>query len=416
MTEYYVEEKNCRICKGDFEEILNLGKIYPSGFLKPEEVVGEDKLAPLVLVKCKECGLVQLKHTVNLDLMYRQYWYSSSLNKSMISSLRDVVEDVESKIHLDNEDIVLDIGSNDGTMLNLYSNKYLYTIGFDPALNLSKPNIVEFINDYFSAEAYFKDADEPTKAKVVTAIAMFYDLPDPTKFVKDVVEVLDPKGIFVIQYTDLLSMLNVNAFDNICHEHLEYYSFEVVKNLLESNGLEVIDVTHNNVNGASIRITAAFPGIYKISPFVENEVSVERSLLTQTLFDRFINNISLTKAKLKSFFSWAKFHKHQVYIMGASTKGNTLLQVCGITKADCPYASEVNTEKFGLRTIGSDIEIISEDSALIKHPDYFIVLPWHFKASLKNKERIKDYLSSGGRLIFPLPRLTVVTDTGEFEL
>ena len=412
IREYFVEEKTCRICKGELEELLDLGSIYPSGFIKPEEIVGKDKLAPLVLVRCKDCGLVQLKHTVDLDLMYRQYWYSSSLNKSMVSSLQDIVNDIESKIILKDDDVVIDIGCNDGTMLDQYLNTNLIKIGYDPALNikpLREDMGIVFVQDYFNASS-------PYKAKVITAIAMFYDLKDPTKFVQDIIQTLDKEGIFVIQYTDLLSMLKVNAFDNICHEHLEYYSFEVVKNLLENNGLQVIDVSHNNVNGASIRITAAFPGVYKVSPLVENELALERATLNSKLINDFVFSIDLTKAKVTSFLKWAKFHKHRVYIMGASTKGNTLLQVCGITEQDCPYASEVNKEKFGLRTIGSNIEIISEEASLVKHPDYMIVLPWHFKESLITKPAIVDYLKSGGHLIFPLPRFTVVTNTGEYEL
>ena len=391
--------------------ITDLGSIYPSSFIKTDENPADDMKAPLVLCRCGNCGLVQLKHTVDLDSMYRQYWYSSSLNKSMVTSLEEIVREIEGRVDLQDFDTVVDIGANDCTMLGQYKNKNLTKVGYDPALNLNKPEGIYFINDYFSSDVYMFN-----KAKVITAIAMFYDLPNPVEFTKQVASILDDDGIFVIQYTDLCSMLRVNAFDNLCHEHLEYYSFEVVKNLLESNGLQVIDVSHNDVNGASIRVTASFPGKYRVSDNVDKELKIEKEFLTDDAFNKFSESIKSTKVKLSGFLKWAKSRNKRVYIMGASTKGNSLLQVCGVTNEDCEFASEVNKDKFGLKTIGSNIEIISEEESLIKHPDYFIVLPWHFKSSLITKSGVQDYLNSNGRLIFPLPEFTVVTTTGEFKL
>ena len=406
------ELTECRICKSyDLKIITDLGSIYPSSFIKTDENPADDMKAPLVLCRCGNCGLVQLKHTVDLDSMYRQYWYSSSLNKSMVTSLEEIVREIEGRVDLQDFDTVVDIGANDCTMLGQYKNKNLTKVGYDPALNLNKPEGIYFINDYFSSDVYMFN-----KAKVITAIAMFYDLPNPVEFTKQVASILDDDGIFVIQYTDLCSMLRVNAFDNLCHEHLEYYSFEVVKNLLESNGLQVIDVSHNDVNGASIRVTASFPGKYRVSDNVDKELKIEKEFLTDDAFNKFSESIKSTKVKLSGFLKWAKSRNKRVYIMGASTKGNSLLQVCGVTNEDCEFASEVNKDKFGLKTIGSNIEIISEEESLIKHPDYFIVLPWHFKSSLITKSGVQDYLNSNGRLIFPLPEFTVVTTTGEFKL
>lgn len=410
-----VEEKYCRVCKGELKDVLDLGEIYPSAFLKDDEKLSEDGKAPLCLVECKECGLVQLKHTIDLDLMYRQYWYASSLNKSMVSSLQDIVDDIKSREILEPADDIIDIGCNDGTMLAMYDNgKHLYfKTGFDPAFNLKRDSKVInfFINDYFNAQAFYEERGSPNgyiKAKVITAIAMFYDLPDPNKFVEEVKELLHPKGIFVIQFTDLLSMIKATAFDNICHEHLEYYRLVDVVNLLREHGLQVIDVSYNDVNGGSLRVIACHDGAYTVCSRVEQALVDESNFLSTYGMDYFKKNIELTKFKVKEFLKWGKEHGHRIYLMGASTKGNTLLQVCGATGDLVPYAAEVNKDKFGLRTAGSDIKIVSEEEALIKHPDYFLVPVWHFKESLLRNPRIVDYINSGGHLVFPLPEFHVV--------
>lgn len=412
-----IEETECRICKGELERVLDLGNIYPSTFLHDDEKMDDAEKAPLILDRCKECGLVQLEHTIDLDTMFRQYWYNSSLNKSMASSLLNVVNDVERKVVLKAWDWVVDIGANDGTLLCSYEEKDVWTIGFEPALNIEKtPYVDKWINDYFSKEAYYREIESPKKAKVITAIAMFYDLPDPNKFVEDVAEILAQDGIFVIQFTDLMSMFKVCAFDNICHEHLEYYRLEDVVKLLMNHGLDVIDVSYNDVNGGSVRITACHHKAYPFNRNVWKYLEEERKFFETNTIETFKKCIETTKAKIQSFLKWAKEQDKRVYLLGASTKGNTLLQICEVTSEQIPFAAEVNKDKFGMRTVGSDIKIISEEEALIKHPDYFIVPVWHFKDNLINNSKIKDYLNSNGRLIFPLPEFSVITNTGEFGL
>lgn len=400
-------QKECRVCNGELSQVLDLGTIYRSSFVKDDEEVREDQKAPLVLSKCV-CGLVQLRDTIDLDVMYKeQYWYSSSLNKSMISSLKNVVEDVESKVELKDCDTVLDIGANDCTLLSLYTNKNLYLVGYDPAPNLARKDGVWFINDYFTAKGYF-DMYGKLKAKVVTAVAMFYDLPDPNSFVEDIKQVLDKNGIFIIQFTDLLSMFKATAFDNICHEHLEYYRFEDVLKLLRKHGLDVVDVSYNDVNGGSLRVTACHEGAFIPKPSVVTTLTREREYFESFTFKEFYEDIIETMLNVKAFLLTCIEENKSVFLLGASTKGNTMLQIYGITNKNVPYAAEVNSDKFGLKTLGSNIKIISEDVAFSMKPDYFFCPIWHFEKSLLTKKPILEYIENGGKLVFPLPTFHIV--------
>jgi len=402
------KQTECRICHGELRDVLDLGIIYRSSFVKEDEVNHEDEKAPLVLSKCTDCGLTQLRDTIDLDVMYKeQYWYSSALNKSMISSLKDVVNDIESKIELQDDDTVLDIGCNDGTLLQLYS-KDVFKVGFDPAPNLNKPECF-FINDYFTAIDYeIAVKTRNLKPKVITAIAMFYDLPDPNRFVQDVKIILHEKGIFIIQFTDLLSMFKLTAFDNICHEHLEYYRLYDVLRLLRKHGMDVVDVSYNDVNGGSIRITACHDGAYIPRPSVVSCLTKEREYLNTYGFTNFSVAIEKVKNTVTTWLKLDKDNKNKVLLLGASTKGNTLLQVCEITNEQIPYAAEVNKDKFGLKTLGSNIKIVSEEEAFAMKPDYFFCPVWHFEKNLLTKKPIIDYIEQGGKLVFPLPTFHIV--------
>jgi len=401
----------CRVCgSDDLVDVVDLGKIFPSGFLKEDEKLSEDVKIPMVACRCENCGLVQLRYTLELDRMYRQYWYASSLNRSMVSSLHEIVEEIEKRVDIADTDYVVDIGANDGTMLQMYNNGI--KIGFDPALNLHKPSCNVFVNDYFTADAYWKVASK--KAKVITAIAMYYDLPDPVKFTREVADILADDGIFVVQLTDLLAMFQLTAYDSFCTEHLEYYTLQDIVNIFNAADLKVIDVSYNDVNGGSVRVTA----VHRYNKTRPSDRAVGALVSETEYFDShdfafFNNNINSTKLAVSEFLSWAKEAGKTVHLLGASTKGNTLLQHCGITNKYIPYAAEVNADKFGMRTAGSDIEIISEDDSLAMKPDYMFCPIWHFRKGILKNPKIQDYLKSGGRLVFPLPKFSIVSSSGE---
>jgi 2-polyprenyl-3-methyl-5-hydroxy-6-metoxy-1,4-benzoquinol methylase len=410
------ERTVCRICGDIFEIVLDLGEIYPSAFIETEVQISAE---PLTLMQCANCGFVQLKHTVNRDDLYREYWYKSSLNQSMLDALQDVVEETMKRAGPASNLTVLDIGANDGSMLEMFPKRYL-TVGFDPALNLqkeAKKRCSIFINDYFSIEAY-RDILGNAQADIITAIAMFYDLDNPHMFLNDICGILAKNGVFVIQMTDLVRMLKANAFDNICHEHVGYYSLEVLSTLLKSHKLEIFDIQFNDVNGGSIRAFIAREGVKAVSEDVQQALAIEYEYfaMSPNPFLDFANRVQQSKVAVKNYLLRAHHNDVAIYGLGASTKGNTLLQYWGIDKEIIRAIGEVNPEKYGRRTIGTEIPIVPESELIdkIEDPTIFIILPWHFADFFK--KRLKKQLRDGLYILFPLPKPVVVADYGEMKL
>ncbi len=398
---------NCRLCSGGLRKVLDLGSLFISGFLTEHNHAHSPE--PLVLATCEKCGFAQLKHIVEPDRMYRQYWYKSSLNPSMINALENIVQEtLERWGEKDQRPYTLDIGANDGSMLAMYPERFV-TIGFDPALNLAdaaEKNCNFFVNDYFSAELY------PCigKADIVTAIAMFYDLNTPGDFLDEVHKVMEDDGIFVIQMTDMLSMLQANAFDNICHEHAGYYTLAQVCKLLNDHNFYVFDVEYNGVNGGSVRVYAAKKGSdYLIQPSVQYHIGRETEYLQQyedpfLAFSIRVMNIAL--AVNKAMRKWQE-QDIPVHALGASTKGNTLLQYFDLDKRSIMSIGEVNEDKYGRKTVGTNIPIVPEDELLATNPMILMILPWHFKTFFI--EKLWDRMENGMNLFFPLPEPELVS-------
>ena len=386
---------NCRLCGEKTVEVLSLGGLYPSTFLAEGEL--PQQKYPLTLVQCEKCNLVQLSENPPLDTMYRTYWYRSAANPTMVTDLADVTHAIESRISLSEGDLVIDIGCNDGVLFSTYSCEDLVTVGFDPALNLA-PECTIFFNDYFP-----NGAELSQKARVVTSIAVFYDLPDPRAFIEGVKEYLADDGMWVIQLTDLASMLHANAFDNICHEHLEIYSLKILVDLMEQHGLRVFDMRRNNVNGGSIRVFVSFPGAYRRTSNVEYWLDQECKIILPGWSARFQAKIEDLRSRICAYIHAAVEEGKTVALLGASTKGNTLLQVFGLDNTIIDHAAEINSDKFGLRTVGSNIPIISQRESLERAPDIYLVLPWHFALFFTQKPVFIEYMLNGGNLFFPMP-------------
>jgi len=412
MSYHYVIETECRICGGLLKDVFDLGTLYVSDFIKPEET-GEK--APLTLSECTECKLVQLKHSIDLDAMYRKYWYRSGLNSSMCRDLEDIVRCVEEIYgELEDLDVVVDIGCNDGTMFDFYTNENLVKVGYDPANNLAESALNHcnfFFNDYFTAQEYTFD-----KAKIVASIAMFYDLPNPNTFVTDVREVLDDGGVWVMQLMDLYSMLKINAVDNIGGEHFEYYKLSDIVNLMEKHDMRVFDCEYNKVNGGSLRVyvchkEAHYEKTTRFIAFVEEENSYFASGNQMELLRLRFSNI---KEKVCSFIELFNNDGKNIYGLAASTKANTLLQVLDLSNKEIKGIGEINKDKFGMITPGSRIPIIPEKEMLASKPDLIICLAWHF---VETFDKVTEkFVEDGGYVLYPLPVPYVKHKKGNFFL
>ncbi len=411
----------CRVCGSAFEPVLDLGNLYVSNFPLPTDT--DDVAAPLELVLCRRCHLLQLRHSVSPEFMYRNYWYRSGTNRTMRQALSDIANIAETLIHLKSGDSVLDIGCNDGTLLASYKTGDIFRIGFDPAENLaawSQKVTDVLVTDFFSAHTFASVADlKGKRPKVVTSIAMFYDLEDPNEFVNDIKGVMDPDGLWIVQMSYLPLMLSTNEFGNICHEHLEYYSLQSFEFLLRQHDFAVVDVELNEINGGSIRAYIRNVGAdtevfgddtyrtlaaERVQAMREREIKL--GLDDSRVYHDFARRVERIKQDVVTFVQAEKAKGKRIFVYGASTKGNTVLQYFGLDATMIAAAAERNPDKFGRVTVGSRIPIVSEEAARAEKPDYFLILPWHFLEEFMEREY--NYLASGGRFIVPFPYFTLI--------
>lgn len=407
-----VEIKKCRISgSANLITVLSLGEQYLTGVF-PKAKDQRITKGPLELVWCPDSGLLQLKHSYSLSEMYGDnYGYRSGLNASMVNHLGNTVRALEKRYAFQPDDWALDIGSNDGTLLKSYSSS-IQRVGIDPTAEKFRgfyPPEIKVVPDFFAAERFF-EVSKKTKAKVITSMSMFYDLEDPRAFVRDVAAALADEGVWHFEQSYMPSMLRTNSYDTVCHEHLEYYSLRVVQRLLDECGLRIVNVQMNGVNGGSVAVTACHRSApYKSErPIVDWMLEQEQNwgLGSPKPYRDFEERVFRHRADLQRLVKSLVADGKTILGYGASTKGNVLLQFCQFGPADIAAIAEVNTDKFGSFTPGTLIPIISEKEARAMRPDYFLVLPWHFKDTIVQRE--KEYLASGGKMIFPLPEIEIV--------
>ena len=417
----YTTIDKCRVCFSDsIKEVLKLDPQYvATTFVKSNKNNMMSKIKiPLTLMLCKNCGLVQLRETVRTDLLYQNYFYRTSINDTMKRDLQDVVNYAVNNAKLASGDIVVDIGANDCTMVSMYPD-HLKRFGIEPATNIDWSNVSESItvvNDYFSKDIVLK-ATNYKKAKIISATAMFYDFDDPNVVTKDIKDILHEDGVCVIQVSYLLDTIRDMNFYDVVHEHLEYYSLKSINYLMERNGLKVIDATTNFVNGGSLRVLVTHKDSRRPKSKRYQEILDEEEKWNLEELDTYVqyeHKIKDIIKKSREFIVNEIENGGTVIGLGASTKGNVLLQICRIGKDLLPYISDRNKEKVGLRTLGTDIEIISEEKARKINPSAMLVIPWNFKEEILSREQ--NFIRNGGKMLFLMPKPYIVDNNGEYYL
>lgn len=400
VTRNFITHHYCRLCGSKkLMSVFNIGDQFINDFVEPDRV-GCGNIAPIDIVFCNNCSLVQLRDTAPQELLYsRNYWYRSGVTNTMNAQLKNVYQDIIKHVELLPGDVFLDIGANDGTLLKFVDAKDVIKVGCEPANNLIEPlkkHCDVVIHDFWSLDAYTKKVGHK-KAKAVSAIGMFYDLDDPMSFVKDIKSVLDDDGIFIAQLMTLDPMIKKNDLGNLCHEHIEHYSYQSLKYLFEKSGLEIYEVTENDVNGGSYRIFARH---YQSGSIHYKENASSQDLLI------FKNRIDAIKDETLQFIKSETSKGKTIHAYGASTKGNVILQYFGLNSQIIPFASERSPQKWGKYTVGTWIPIISEDESRKMNPDYYFVLPWAFFDEMYERESV--WRKQGGKFIVPFPELKVV--------
>jgi hypothetical protein len=405
--------EKCRICKNsNLITILDLGNMTLTGVFPKTKNENLSK-SSLKLVKChsskNNCGLLQLKYSFDPKQMYGvDYGYKSSLNPSMVLHLQNHVKNIMSKYKPKKTDLILDIGSNDGTTLKQYPRDFCGLIGIDPTGIKFKelyPTNIKLISDFFSEEL-FQKYFQNQKPKIITSLSMFYDLEAPLEFMKDIYNIIDDKGVWIFEQSYMPSMLKQNSYDTICHEHLEFYSIAQIKWMTDKIGFNIIDINFFNINGGSFILNVSKRKQTdveknKVDHLIKKEKEMNLSDIEPYL--DFKKNIHDTKVELLKLLNKLKSEGKSISAIGASTKGNVILQYCGIGTDLVDFVGEINSEKFGSFTPGTLIPIINEDELLEKKPDYLLILTWHFEDYFLKHKKFNNF-----KLIFPLPNVKVV--------
>jgi 2-polyprenyl-3-methyl-5-hydroxy-6-metoxy-1,4-benzoquinol methylase len=418
---HIIKRKTCRVCGSNaLTPVIHLGDQHLQGsFIKPGKETPPLRKIPLSLVRCdptrdeNACGLLQMEHTVPPEILYSSYWYRSGTNNTMRTHLKAIAEEAVTILNR-TSGTVLDVGCNDGTLLGCYPDGF-QKYGVDPsdvAQEIDK-RAATVIQDIFPSEELLNRL-KGAKVDILTSIAMFYDLEDPVAFAKGVKNILSPEGIWIFEMSYMPLMLKMTSYDTICHEHLEFYSLAVIEYILKQSGLRIFNIKLNDINGGSLRCYATHDTnfSYKNEQYLRNIRAMHQSefdleLDTDTPYKHFQDRVNVHRDELLALLKKLKAEGKKIHIYGASTKGNTILQWCGIDSTIIDYAAERNPDKYGASTLGTNIRIISEEDSRAMNPDYYLVLPWHFKEEFVNRER--ELLQRGTRLIFPLPRIEIIS-------
>ena len=403
--------KNCRNCNHNhLIHLFSLGKMSFTGKF-PKSFLQNVPKAKLNLLMCKKCKLVQLDRNFNIKYLYgKDYGYRTGINQTMTDHVKKTVKVGTTMVNLQPKDHVLDIASNDATLLNFY-NKNVVTVGIDPLVNKYKKHYKKInysISNFFHASEVVK-LKLKKKFKIISALSVFYDLRDPNKFLRHVKESLDEKVIFILEHADLYMIIKNKIFDTICHEHLGFFSSKVIIEMIKNAGLKTFHHEYNDINGGSSRYYVCHKNAnYVVKNSIKTVLLKEKKigLHSKKIFTNFFNEILNQRIKLKKIIKKIKDKKQTIHGYGASTKGNVLLQFYNINNKDVSYIADRNPLKYNLFTPGTKIKIISENQSRKLRPDYYLVLPWHFKKEILSREKLAK--KNGTKFIFPLPKINII--------
>ncbi len=407
----YTRIKTCRLCGSKkLKKLIDFGPICSSSTF-PNKKITYKKITPMIFVICKKCELSQLLHNYNLNELYNEnYGYRSGINPAMVKHLKGITSDIKKITKIKKGDYILDIASNDGTLLKTYGISGINYVGIDPTIKRFKKFYPKkFINksNFFTKKNYLK-VSKKNRAKCITSIAVFYDIIKPNSFVSDIKNILKKDGIWVMEQSYLPILIKNNGYDSICHEHLTYFTLKQIDYLCKKNNLRIIKTSLNNMYGGSIRVFICHKDAkYKTNFGSLNKCKrLEKKYINMKYFYKFKNNIVKLSIKLNNLVKKLKENNKSIHVYGASTKGNVILQYSKINKSLINFAADRNPLKWSRKMPGSNIPIVSEKDSRLKKPDFYLVLPWHFKNEFIERE--KNFLLNGGGLIFPLPKVKII--------
>ena len=393
------------------DSVLNMGNVALTGHFS---MSGKSVIEmPLNLSQCGSCGLVQLLNSYPAELLYGEaYGYESHLNSSMRKHLHRKANLLEKKFLTGKNPVVLDIASNDGTLLSGYRNSNVTKIGVDP--------ILSFLEDYYPPQSIklAKFFDEsilnevlPGSVDLVTSLSVIYDLNNPIEFAKTINTILKPGGIWHFEQSYLPSMLSSLSYDTICHEHLLYLSMNDVLRILNESGFSIIEVTQNAINGGSLAVTVVKGKNHDFHPYVSYLLNKEKLIGLQNgeALRLFGQRAMLHSKEAKNLILDYKQLGFKIYGLGASTKGNVFLNYAKLSSEEIECIGDINPKKFGKRTPGSDIGIKSETEVLSRADkrSLYLILPWHFRDNIISN--CSSVLEKNSSFLVPFPSLEVVS-------
>lgn len=411
-----IKIKNCRICRSaELYDVIDLGnQPIPNGFLSKKELLKKEQKYPLVACFCNNCSLLQLRYLVNPEIMFKNYLYIPSSSKTRVEHFRKLAESIKSIVKLDDKSLIIDIGSNDGSLLICFKNLGTRILGIDPAENLAKVavlNGIETVKGYFDSKLALRIVRKHGKAKAILSTNTIAHIPNLHEVLKGVCILMEEEGIFVMEFPYVLDLLDKNLFDTIYHEHLSYFSLKSLLKLAEKSGLEISDIQRNDLDGGAIRVfwkkrEGILSGINKKNIYKILKKEEKYGLYKKETYSKFANRVKALKIATLEEFNYLKKNKKQIVGYGAAAKANVLLNYFGLDTKTIDYIVDSTPYKQGLFTPGTHIPIYSEEKIYDNIPDYILIFAWNFSKEIIKKNR--KYKKSGGKFILIEPKLEII--------